>query len=186
MRLKKHYQENKEHYKAVNKAYVVAHPEVKKRAQSNYYARNLEAIRKKKREEARAAYAKNPDKFRARAHSARAKRFNVIGDFTASEWTRKLDEYDYCCAYCHEPLEDWATHRDHIIPLIQGGTNYIENIAPACVDCNLSKQGKTPEQWEAWKEANAKAIATQRRPRIHMSYETLELRPESQSRPSNT
>jgi len=31
---------------------------------------------------------------------------------------------------------------EHIIPLSKGGTNYIDNIVPACRFCNLSKNNR--------------------------------------------
>jgi hypothetical protein len=46
------------------------------------------------------------------------------------------------CEYCHlhqdnSPLA--VLHIEHIIPKIHGGTDDLENLALACIDCNLHK-----------------------------------------------
>lgn len=47
------------------------------------------------------------------------------------------------CIYCGEP----GTVTDHMLPIIQGGTDDIDNLGLACRPCNGAKAGKTPEQW---------------------------------------
>jgi len=46
------------------------------------------------------------------------------------------------CEYCHLHQDDSplaALHVEHIIPKVHGGTDGIENLALACIDCNLHK-----------------------------------------------
>ncbi|HET6973426.1 MAG TPA: HNH endonuclease signature motif containing protein [Pyrinomonadaceae bacterium] len=46
------------------------------------------------------------------------------------------------CEYCHLHQDDSplaALHVEHIIPKVHGGTDDIENLALACIDCNLHK-----------------------------------------------
>ena len=46
------------------------------------------------------------------------------------------------CEYCHLHQDDspWAAlHIEHIIPKIHGGADELENLALACIDCNLHK-----------------------------------------------
>jgi 5-methylcytosine-specific restriction endonuclease McrA len=46
------------------------------------------------------------------------------------------------CEYCHLHQDDspWAAlHVEHIIPKVHGGTDALENLALACIDCNLHK-----------------------------------------------
>lgn len=46
------------------------------------------------------------------------------------------------CEYCHLHQDDspWAAlHIEHIIPKIHGGADEPENLALACIDCNLHK-----------------------------------------------
>ena len=46
------------------------------------------------------------------------------------------------CEYCHLHQDDspWAAlHVEHIIPKVHGGTDESDNLALACIDCNLHK-----------------------------------------------
>ncbi len=46
-----------------------------------------------------------------------------------------MDSYLGKCAYCMSA----ATQFDHVIPLASGGTNYVDNLVPACERCNKKK-----------------------------------------------
>lgn len=71
----------------------------------------------------------------------------VARGHTHSEWKFKLHWYNYRCAYCGIPAkqtpEGYLT-RDHVIPIIQGGDDKIDNIVPACKACNWKKGPETP------------------------------------------
>ena len=46
------------------------------------------------------------------------------------------------CEYCHLDQNDSplaALHVEHIIPKVHGGTDDLDNLALACIDCNLHK-----------------------------------------------
>jgi len=46
------------------------------------------------------------------------------------------------CEYCRLPQEDSplaALHVEHVVPKVHGGTDDLENLALACIDCNLHK-----------------------------------------------
>ncbi len=46
------------------------------------------------------------------------------------------------CEYCQLPQEDSplaVLHVEHIVPRIHGGDDDLDNLALACVDCNLHK-----------------------------------------------
>ena len=61
------------------------------------------------------------------------------GSHTLTEWQELKKEYDYKCAVCgqEKPLT-----KDHIVPLSEGGTDYIDNIQPLCRSCNSKKWKK--------------------------------------------
>jgi len=52
----------------------------------------------------------------------------------------------YVCQYCG--ANDQELHCDHILPISRGGTNELGNLATACKTCNLSKGGRTVEEWK--------------------------------------
>jgi len=58
------------------------------------------------------------------------------GSHTLKEWEALKKQYNYKCASCGKikPLT-----KDHILPLSEGGTDYIENIQPLCRSCNSKK-----------------------------------------------
>jgi hypothetical protein len=67
---------------------------------------------------------------------------------TSAKWRAlraQIFERDgHACTYCGD-VENLCC--DHILPLIQGGSNDPENLTTACRTCNSSKGGKTVEAW---------------------------------------
>jgi 5-methylcytosine-specific restriction endonuclease McrA len=63
-----------------------------------------------------------------------------IGTFTGEEWLSVCERYDYRCVLCGclRPLTP-----DHVVPLMSGGSNFIQNIQPLCHPCNIIKRGTT-------------------------------------------
>jgi len=72
---------------------------------------------------------------------------NAEGSHTADEFISLCKEHDWKCAYCGKKLNSKTITRDHIVPLTKGGNDYIENIAPACLHCNVSKSNKIIEEF---------------------------------------
>ena len=91
-------------------------------------------------------YYLRPETRKINNRNSVCKRNGIEGRYTIEEWKAKLEEYNYCCAYCGEELLDKIT-ADHVIPITRGGTNYISNIVPACMHCNCSKHNKTAEEF---------------------------------------
>lgn len=50
-----------------------------------------------------------------------------------------LDRDKYTCQLCGRSAPDAKLHVDHIIPVIAGGTDGLDNLRTLCVDCNLGK-----------------------------------------------
>lgn len=65
------------------------------------------------------------------------------GSHTFGEWELLKKQYGYICPCCkkQEPFNQRikCLTEDHIIPLSKGGSDYIENIQPLCMHCNLVK-----------------------------------------------
>ncbi len=53
----------------------------------------------------------------------------------------------FTCQYCSATKVPLSC--DHVIPLIQGGSNDLDNLKTACIPCNSAKGGRTPEEWQA-------------------------------------
>ena len=120
------------------------HPErrEKKRAEDRaYYSRHKERLI------ARClAYIRAHPEVRRSAHNRRrAREANAEGRFTAAEWLLLVQRYEYRCGYCGD--EPGVLHADHRIPVKRGGSSWIENILPACRDCNQRKFTMTEEEF---------------------------------------
>lgn len=96
----------------------------------------------------------NPARYKAMNKISNAKRKGIIrnapGSHTAEDIRTLYNEQEGRCAYCGITLHG-VFHLDHIIPLIQGGSNNPDNLACACAACNLSKGEKLLGEWTAWR-----------------------------------
>jgi 5-methylcytosine-specific restriction endonuclease McrA len=50
------------------------------------------------------------------------------------------------CQYCGRQLPRNELNLDHVMPRTQGGKTSWENVVCSCVECNLRKGGRTPDQ----------------------------------------
>jgi len=91
------------------------------------------------------AWAKsNPKRIRelslAGTNRRKVRQLGAEGAHTHEEWTVLQEWCGHRCVCCDErkPLS-----KDHIVPLIAGGSDYISNIQPLCRECNSSKRTQT-------------------------------------------
>jgi 5-methylcytosine-specific restriction endonuclease McrA len=134
----------------------------------DYYRRRRAIHPERAREIARASRLRHLEAARARDQRwSRANRHRKVlhgvsrralfegapGSFSAIEWARLCFEHAYACAYCGlwRPLTV-----DHRIPLTRGGSNYIDNILPACRPCNSRKGTRTETEFRALLELEAR------------------------------
>ncbi len=50
------------------------------------------------------------------------------------------------CQYCGRKRPTSELNLDHVVPRARGGLTTWENIVTSCIDCNLRKGGRTPDQ----------------------------------------
>jgi 5-methylcytosine-specific restriction endonuclease McrA len=77
-----------------------------------------------------------------KAEERRARKLNAEGTYTMEEWETLKAVYNHRCPACSRGEPEVELVRDHIRPLITGGTNYINNIQPLCRSCNAKKWSK--------------------------------------------
>lgn len=65
-------------------------------------------------------------------------------NYTPTQVLNRFAEFGNKCAYCGYIGKITI---DHFIPISKSGADKIENIVPACVKCNSSKNNKNPETW---------------------------------------
>lgn len=76
------------------------------------------------------------------------KRYELLlsSDYTLTdkEWQEVLKYFNNSCAYCGSSE---SLTKDHVVPIIKGGTTSRNNIIPACLSCNRSKSNQEFEKW---------------------------------------
>lgn len=115
------------------------------RERYNYLSREYSKLNPEKRRLAKRKWAlKNRIYKSVLNRNWNARNIGMIGSYTVSEYIEKLNFYNKKCGYC---LVNSATTVDHMTPYKKGGTNYINNIMPACLKCNGQKGDLTMEEW---------------------------------------
>ena len=148
-----------ERQRAYAREWLKRNPQKARDAVRRWRARNPELNRERRRKYRRAAYVRNaakinaekaaylashPEVKRAKDQAYRARRSAAAGSFTGAEWLELLAHCGGVCSYCGKagPLEV-----DHRLPLSRGGTNFIDNILPACRSCNGRKHKMTETEF---------------------------------------
>ena len=75
------------------------------------------------------------------ANRYRAAQLGLTEHFTDSEWESLLSMYKNCPC-CGNSFDDVRPTADHVLPLVRGGGNAIDNIQPLCGKCNARKHDK--------------------------------------------
>lgn len=96
-------------------------------------------------------WSNNPSEY-ARCYTlARiARKRNAPGSHTLEEWNALKMAYEYTCPSCMKREPEIKLEEDHIVALIEGGSDDISNIQPLCRSCNSRKNKKTIKYH--WKE----------------------------------
>ena len=98
--------------------------------------------------EKRRAYNRNyrkshPEKMRAQVRTRRNRKYQAEGSHTEAQWEELKALYNYTCLRCGQREPTITLTRDHVVPLAQGGSDWISNIQPLCPTCNSSKNNRT-------------------------------------------
>lgn len=64
------------------------------------------------------------------------------GEHTQGDWETLKAQYNWTCPCCHKSEPEIKLTVDHIISLLKGGSDNIENIQPLCRSCNSKKHTK--------------------------------------------
>lgn len=80
--------------------------------------------------------------------------------YVKSHWDNK-------CAYCGHGCLGKHQHLEHIVPIVSGGTNVLNNLTIACSACNFSKHAKEVFTW--WKSSGNWDPTREAKLRAHMT-----------------
>lgn len=151
---KAYYEANKERAIATQKAWVAANKEKFSAYQKVWYEENKEhhhSLTKAWREENRELFnaqirewkKANPELVRKYDRDRRVKKRNTAGDHTVADIKNLMILQKNKCAVCKTSISK-CYHVDHIVAIVNGGTNDKYNLQLLCAPCNLSKNRKDP------------------------------------------
>lgn len=90
-----------------------------------------------------------PEGTNAQKRSARLSHARQKGTHTSAEWMAMKEVCSNACVECGAMDQDLS--KDHILSVVKGGSDAIENIQPMCRSCNASKsangEDKRPVNW---------------------------------------
>jgi 5-methylcytosine-specific restriction endonuclease McrA len=105
------------------------------------YANNLE----KRRMYNRMYHKMHPERMREQVRTRRNRKYQAEGSHTEAEWAMLKASYNHTCLCCGQREPEITLTRDHVVPLTQGGSDWITNIQPLCHTCNSSKNTKSTD-----------------------------------------
>jgi 5-methylcytosine-specific restriction endonuclease McrA len=126
-------------YREMAKAWRVANPESQRKREKRWRKANPDKVKAK----AKRWRDANPDAVIADVQNRRARSRAAEGAFTPADIRRIRAQQKDICALCPTKLKGRG-HRDHIVPLKRGGTNWPSNIQLLCQPCNFAKGAKDP------------------------------------------
>lgn len=100
------------------------------------------------------AVEKNREHYTVLSRNYTARKKNSEGKHTVKDIRELFVSQNGICNGCGVTLETTGKnkyHVDHIIPLINGGSNYPSNLQLLCPSCNTSKCDKDFEEWKKYK-----------------------------------
>ena len=132
-----------------------------KEYRDNWYNKNKESIKDKRNVYGREYVKNNPEYYRNKCRRRRAKkRNNGYQSYTESQL---IETYKLICYLCNGTIDlslprktgnpgwEFGLHIDHVVPIISGGPDTLENVRPTHAICNLqkgSKMGNIQEEFE--------------------------------------
>lgn len=93
-------------------------------------------------------YQANPGKVIEIRHRRQARLASAEGEFTEEGFQELCIATDHRCFYCGGSEDKVGPLvPDHMTPVSRGGSNWLDNIVPACRSCNSRKGARTLEEF---------------------------------------
>lgn len=136
--------QNQKNWKAEHPEYALKQSRAWRKAnreRSNAYSKKwARANREKVRARTQRWAQANRARIQLYAQERRAREAGAAGSTTPEQLQARIDYYGGCCWVCHVPYQTI----DHVISLMDGGTNWPSNLRPICKACNSAKGSKHP------------------------------------------
>lgn len=144
-----------------SKRYRKENPIAVKLARRRWHLNHKDSENAKSREKVREWVNANPERHRANGRNYRARSAGAEGSHTLEQEQMLLAAFDGICPSCGSKAK---LTLDHIIPLNQGGSHYVDNLQGLCKVCNSAKQDKLiidyrPKEVRYWAFAEMSFVA---------------------------
>jgi 5-methylcytosine-specific restriction endonuclease McrA len=140
---------NRDRVNKRDKQWKLNNPEKAKRAIKRWRANNRDKVNAYNKQ----WESRNKDLLSVKHNNRRARERNAEGFYTTDQWENLKHTYNFECVRCGRSEPEILLSPDHVIPLVLGGSNWIENIQPLCVKINGSRKGncqsiKSGRSWD--------------------------------------
>jgi 5-methylcytosine-specific restriction endonuclease McrA len=97
-------------------------------------------------------YETHKEEYNSYSRARRARVRSVPGRHTKAQILELFERQKHRCATCKAKISKKSGdpkkyHVDHVVPIIKGGSNGMENIQLLCEPCNLRKNKRDAEDW---------------------------------------
>jgi 5-methylcytosine-specific restriction endonuclease McrA len=134
---------NKQSVESSKKWYIANKEHCAERWQ-RYYRKNREYHLERARKYKEANPEKVKHNYRRKDRRRRKEKAGLPVTFTIEQWLQCKEHFKHKCAYCGKKKK---LTQDHFVALVNGGEYTRDNILPACINCNSSKNNKDFFDW---------------------------------------
>lgn len=139
-RCSRYFQEHREQFRLANALWIKNNPEKVIQMSHMFYERHKEKHKALTRK-----WKQNHKTERNVAWQLRrSKKLSLPHTLTTQQWELIKTAFDNKCCYCGKQVE---VTQDHFVPVSQNGEYTHNNIVPACLSCNTSKNNKSFFDW---------------------------------------
>jgi hypothetical protein len=141
---RKYYQEHREEHLARTRKYVQENKEFVRKIHQEYNRKH----KKRVTHTHRVWTHRNKNRVFEYHKRRRIALLASEGNWSIAQFEELCQRLEWKCPYCGCSLSWRTVTVDHIVPVVKGGSNRIENINPSCWSCNASKGARDLEDWK--------------------------------------
>jgi 5-methylcytosine-specific restriction endonuclease McrA len=127
---------NYEKKRETNKLWQSQNLDKHRESSKRYYTKNAEKVKQANK----SYHDRHPETRRTIKFNRRAREERAEGKIEKHEWLALCKKYNNTCLCCGR--NDVKLTLDHVVPLVKGGTNTIDNAQPLCQSCNSKKHAR--------------------------------------------
>jgi 5-methylcytosine-specific restriction endonuclease McrA len=146
-KLKAWYDADPGKYRLATRTWRAANPDkirtINRNAKKKWKAANPEQVRIADRKRYASHLEKSRENGLIYANRRRIRKAGNGGSHTIAGWIALCRASSWQCTYCSKVLDKRTATRDHVVPVVRGGSDDISNIVIACKSCNSRKGARS-------------------------------------------